>query len=147
MPPIEHLPLREFGLTNIPAIPIKFSFLEPASTFGRLLKRKAESAPAKLALSNKYTIGGKTGTGFDFLFNSNFIEEVREAIEAVGFELLNDARRLRAFRSLYDPKVPEILGDRSVRRLGNEMKQLPLDNAEQFSISWTNLNNVYANRY
>ena len=145
MPPIEHLPLREFGLTNIPAIPIKFSFLEPASTFGRLLKRKAESAPAKLALSNKYTIGGKTGTGFDFLFNSNFIEEVREAIEAVGFELLNDARRLRAFRSLYDPKVPEILGDRSVRRLGNEMKQLPLDNAEQFSISWTNLNNVYVN--
>lgn len=61
-----HLPLRWFGLKDIPAVPIKFSGL--LDTILKLSQRAKDVAPARNGLSNLYTIGGQTATGEQFLY-------------------------------------------------------------------------------
>ena len=67
---IDRLPLRDFGLENIPAVPYLFNFSEPLLTLFHLARRSLEVEPAKNGLSNTFTIHGQTATAHDFLYGS-----------------------------------------------------------------------------
>lgn len=93
-----HLPLNWFGLNDIPAVPIKFSGL--LDTALRLSRRSNEVMPARLGLTNLYTIDGQTATGEQFLYGPTAATQ----------------------------KLPG----------------LSLERPEQFAMSWTNFQDVFA---
>ena len=138
---IGKLPLQDFGLRNIPAVPYLLTLSEPLLTLFRLALRALEVEPAKNALSNTYTIGGKTGSGYDFLFGAPASEDLAratvelETILAKGFDgvkatvLRKDVAAVSARPAAGDPA----------------WTSLSLGKPEDFSISWTNYENVYQN--
>ena|SRR5438874_2712155 len=82
---IDRLPLRDFGLENIPAVPYLFNFSEPLLTLFHLARRSLEVEPAKNGLSNTFTIHGQTATAHDFLYGSSSSDElVRATVRLEG---------------------------------------------------------------
>ncbi|MFZ0593954.1 MAG: lipoxygenase family protein [Bryobacteraceae bacterium] len=138
---IPQLPLRDFGLQNIPAVPYLLTFSEPLLTLFRLARRALEVQPAKDGLSNRYTIGAQTGTAYEFLFGSSAAQDLARAtndleeILVKGFEGVRDAA-LR--RSVSASRV-------SSATQGPLWTGLSLEKPEDFSISWTNFENIYQN--
>jgi hypothetical protein len=138
---IHQLPLRDFGLQNIPAVPYLLTLSEPLLTLFRLARRALEVQPAKDGLSNSYTIGGRTGKAYDFLFGSSATEDLARAtsdpeqILARGFDGVRDAalrRHTSAPGSSTTLQAPA-------------WTALSLEEPEDFSISWTNFENIYQN--
>jgi hypothetical protein len=137
---IDKLPLRDFGLQNVPAVPYLLTLSEPLLTLFRLAHRALEVEPAKNALSNTYTIGGETGTGYEFLFGSSASEDLArataelEGILARGFDGVKEAVLRKNVSAV-------------VRAMASSSgwTSLSLDKPEDFSISWTNYENVYQN--
>ncbi len=130
--------LQLAGLENLPALPIDIS--ETIGTIPRLLKRLIEEEPAKQGLSNNYTIAGQTKTGHEFLFgerrNSRLrdaLEELQKKIHANPTKVINDL-----YRDLLDRNAPTrlVLDD-------GDQTRLPLETPEQWTISWTNFQNMY----
>src|SRR5256885_15860430 len=76
---IQQLPLRDFGLQNIPAVPYLLTLSEPLLTLFRLARRSLDVEPAKNGLSNTYTIAGQTARGYEFLFGRPSSEELARA--------------------------------------------------------------------
>jgi hypothetical protein len=138
---IDRLPLRDFGLENIPAVPYLFNFSEPLLTLFHLARRSLEVEPAKNGLSNTFTIHGQTATAHDFLYGSSSSDELvratvrLEGILAKGLEGFKDA----IFRT--DPPAGPTRSDDTASALTS----LSLDKPEDFSISWTNFQRVYEN--
>jgi len=82
---ISQLPLRDFGLQNIPAVPYLLTLSEPLLTLFRLAGRSLEVEPAKNALSNTYTIAGQTASAYDFLYGRSSSDDLaRMTIELEG---------------------------------------------------------------
>ena len=135
---IEPLPLRDFGLKNIPAVPLLLTFSEPLLTLFHLARRSLEVEPAKNSLSNTYTIGGQTASGCDFLFGRSSAEELARATRELE-RIVNmgpDGIRGAIFRGHAATPNGTTSGDTALTALS-------LDKPEDFSISWTNYENVY----
>ncbi|HEY3455521.1 MAG TPA: hypothetical protein VGK64_13025 [Bryobacteraceae bacterium] len=135
---IEPLPLRDFGLKNIPAVPLLLTFSEPLLTLFHLARRSLETEPAKDGLSNRYTIGGQTASGHDFLFGRSSAEELARAtreLEGILGKGLDGIRQAIFQRNAASENV--------LARDGAALTALSLDKPEDFSISWTNYENVY----
>ncbi len=132
------LPLREFGLKNIPAVPLLITFSEPLLTLFRLAHRALETEPAKNGLSNTYTIGGQTAAGHDFLFGRSSAEELARATTELERILSKGPEGIREtiFRGHAATPNGATSGDTALTALS-------LDKPEDFSISWTNYENVY----
>jgi hypothetical protein len=137
---IGKLPLRDFGLVNIPAVPYVLTLSEPLLTLVRLATRSLQIQPAKDALSNVYTIGDQSAPANQFLFNSSASGDLQretaelENILSQGSDGLIQAI-LRQTHSFGD--VPD--ADNA------PLTTLSLDKPDQFSISWTNFENIYEN--
>ncbi len=136
---IPQLPLRDFGLQNIPAVPYLLTLSEPLLTLFRLARRALEVQPAKDGLSNSYTIDGQTGTAYEFLFGSSAAEDLARAtsdleqILARGFDGVRDAVLRR-----------NVSASRLSRAAQSPMwTALSLERPQDFSISWTNFENIY----
>jgi hypothetical protein len=138
---IPHLPLQKFGLNNIPAVPYVLTLTEPLATVLRLALRAYETRSAKDGLSVTYTIGNRTATAFEFLYGSppsHPLLGVDTEIERVmkdGPEKLLE--RIKAAR----PKVSACTAGQS------PIPSLPLEQPEQFAISWTTFADVYQDAY
>lgn len=131
-PPI----LQLAGLGNVPALPIDIA--ETLGTVPRLLRRLIEEAPAFNGLSNLYTIGGQTKTGFEFLFGDSDADELREGLLQMERDLTdNPARVINEFyRSLFsDEPAAELPPD--------PLTLLPLEAPDQWTISWTNFREIF----
>ena len=80
---VHHLPLWLLGLKDIPAVPIQLEAM--ADTLLKLGIRTEQTMQAKQGLTNTYTIGGVTATGYEFVFGRTpgFQEQVEAAREDV----------------------------------------------------------------
>src|SRR6266436_1395881 len=137
---IKHLPLQDFGLKNIPAVPYKLDFFEPLGTVLRLGLRTLASIPAKHGLSATFTVNGQTATGFEFLFGQDApSNQLTDAVDAVRDALLHDPEGL--IQSLYDARVAGVPGPKLPADPGH-LTALSLDAPQQFSMSWTTFDNV-----
>lgn len=73
---LDHLPLNGWGhhFEDIPAVP--FSVEQALEIFTKLAGREEQVKQAKSGLSNTYTIGGRTATGYQFMYQkSNDVQE------------------------------------------------------------------------
>ena len=82
---LDHLPLNRWGhhFEDIPAVP--FSVEQALQSLLKLAGREEQVKQAKSALSNTYTIGDRTATGYQFMY---------EESEDMGMHT-SDARRDR----------------------------------------------------
>jgi lipoxygenase len=134
---INSLPLRHFGLTNMPAVPYLLTFSEPLLTLFHLARRSVEVQPAKDGLSNVYKIGGQAATAYEFLYGTSASQELARAGQRLkkilerGFDGIQDA----IFR---EDKFPN--GARSNK---TPLTALSLDEPGDFSLSWTNFQSVF----
>ena len=71
------LPLREFGLTNIPAVPVDIAGM--VDTLFKLGVRVKQREQALQGLSKTFTIGGSTARAYDFLFGGEAADARRRA--------------------------------------------------------------------
>ncbi len=134
---IPQLPLREHGLTNVPAIPLDtVSILDTLIKLGGKVKQREQ---ALQGLSKTMTIGGTTAPAYAFLFGREAPDTKAEA----------SLERLRAFlkrnplgllSSLVDTlKAQE---QRVVRTPGDDLTTRSLDDPRQFSMGWTRFPDV-----
>jgi hypothetical protein len=137
---IGKLPVRDFGLLNIPAVPYVLTISEPLLTLFRLAARSLQIEPAKDGLSNVYTIAGQSAPANQFLFNSSASDDLRretaelENILSQGLDAFIQAilRKSASFGNV--PSTDSV-----------PLTALSLDKPEDFSISWTNFESVYQN--
>lgn len=136
---VHHLPLRLFGLEDIPAVPIQLE--EMADTLVKLGIRSRQTRQAKQGLTNTYTLGGVTATGYEFVFG-----------RAAGIDDLADAAReqLRQSLLLEPARVLTSLFDRAFHdrpalaaTAADPLTSLPLDHPEQYAMGWTVFPPVY----
>ncbi|MEK6237625.1 MAG: hypothetical protein N2C14_23200, partial [Planctomycetales bacterium] len=137
---IPQLLLRLAGLGNLPAVPLDVAQI--LDTLPRLLARLVEQQPAKDGLSNKYTLAGETHTGQEFLFGEGLDDRLRDAIEEMN--IATGANPARIFNGFYKDVLDKSGSPNSSHDDAN-LTALPLESPDQFSISWTNFENVYKN--
>ena len=139
------LPLRLFGLKNLPAVPV--DVVGTAETLVRLDLRAKEIEQALQGLTQEYTIGGRTARAYSFLFGGRAAdEEARQArgrlrsalagdpaavAAALGREILSREGRLA------DPAVRSDAGD-------DDLTGLFLDDPTQWTLAWTSFPDVYS---
>lgn len=130
--------LRSAGLANIPALPINIP--ETIETIPRLLLRLQEQMPAKEGLSNSYTIGGRTRTGFEFLFGERGTAELSNVLAELRRGLQKDSARVIGglFQDVVNQDAPT-----SAAPDESGLTALPLVLPEQWTISWTNFQQIY----
>jgi hypothetical protein len=138
---IDKLPLSDFGLHNLPAVPYLLTLSEPLLTLFRLARRSFEVEPARNGLSNVYSIAGQTATAYQFLYDSSSTEELARAtadLERILAKGVNGFKEaiLRRNVTVNTSKLPT---DTTV------LTSITLDQPQDFSISWTNFQNIYQN--
>jgi hypothetical protein len=134
---IDHLPLRLIGLDSVPAVPIELDGL--LDTVLKLARRSEEIEPARQGLSNSYTIGGRTAPAIDFLFGDQSDQARREA--------LTDLAQLCSHRPAnVAAALVGLLAGRAdgLRAPDPSPTALSLEAPDQWSISWTNYQDVHA---
>lgn len=125
---------------NIPGVPI-ISVTEVADTVWKLFLRTVQILPAKNALSNSYTIGGRTATGYAFLYGGT--DPVAGALDDLKGSLERQPATgiLELMREAVAPKDRVAAPARSV----DQVAPLSLESPGQFAITWTNFEGVYQN--
>lgn len=135
---IDHLPLRLIGLDHIPAVPIELDGL--IDTALKLVDRAKQTGPARLGLSNTYSIDGQTAEAITFLFGDQSDQARREAL--TNLAQLCEQRPAKVAAALVGVLAA---GDQRFRAPdASSPTALSLDAADQWSISWTNERDVYA---
>jgi hypothetical protein len=135
---ISRLPLQEFGFNSIPAVPYILNLTEPIGTILRLGLRSLQVQPAKKALSNTYTIGGRTATGYDFLYGSTTSNPLSSAFSELERVIAAGVPALIKRMTASSASLPAAV-------TASQSSSLPLEKPEQFAISWTNYWDVYKN--
>ncbi len=153
-----HLPLWLAGLEHIPAIPVQPLRMIP--TLARLVIRLEQKSQATKGLNNSYTIGGRTAYAYDFLFGSSDQNlesgatrdpdsgrvqdeaslEARNVLKQLvtNFEKTSIDKNVSQFlSSLHEPLEPAVSPEI------DSLTQLPLDDPEQWSMSWTTWPPIY----
>jgi hypothetical protein len=132
---IPQLPLRD-AFPSLPAIPVDVA--GAIETLERLEIRAEQAMQAKQGLTEKFTINGVTRRAYAFLFGGGTNAAQREARRALAESLRRNPERAPAeLRRRLDRRGDDaILGETTTEALS-------LERPRQFSISWTNLDNVY----
>jgi hypothetical protein len=123
---INSLPLRDFGLTNIPAVPYLLTFSEPLLTLFHLARRSIEVQPAKDGLSNVYRIGGQTATAYEFLYGASTSQDLARAGQRL------EAILTRGFEGIQNPIFRESAMPDADHASTSPLTSLSLDEAEDF---------------
>jgi hypothetical protein len=136
---VHHIPLRLLGLADIPAVPIQLEAM--ADTLLKLGIRAEQTKQAKQGLTNTYTIGGVTATGYEFAFGRSpgFQEEVDAAREHIRQVLV--AAPAAILTSLFDKALQDTVA--TTAPAADPITALSLDQPEQWSLSWTTFPDVY----
>ncbi|HEV7671180.1 MAG TPA: lipoxygenase family protein [Thermoanaerobaculia bacterium] len=160
------LPLRLLGLKHIPAIPVTLDGL--LGSLVRLGIRAEEVKQAAHGLNNVYTIGGTTLPAFPLLFGTSSSGDappvqadggVAAQVAPTGDRVDRAAQARQELATLLADRPGELLrvmlekiGDEIDAKLEEEQAksqagggptELPLEEPQQFSISWTTFPDVY----
>ncbi len=151
------LPVISFH--NIPAVPVDVD--DALKTLLKLGEREIETKQAKQGLTTLYTIDGAETTGYNFLFGKNLTAEDADArsdleralshgdnlklLASMSEQIFGDKKQSGFFRrfvdGLFGPSL-NLAGDERDNE-GDPLTKLPLEEPEQFSISWTVMPDVY----
>ncbi len=109
----------------------------------KLLDRRRQIKTAKKELTNEYTIGEVTATGYEFMFGSGIVQalaldDADRALEELVETVDGPWRLSRRFGQEFSR--PEDDRDDAASR---PLTELFLDDPKQFSMSWTNHRNVF----
>jgi len=135
---IHHLPLSWRGLHNIPAVPVELEGL--LDTACKLYERSKETEPAKQGLTNKYTINATKASGLEFLYGERPKSKLQDALTPLIDDL--DTNTTTVLSSLYDSLSDDDVDDNVAKSL-SPLESLSLDSADQWTISWTNHDDIY----
>ena len=138
---LPHLPLRDLGFKNIPAVPVDLAGM--ADTLFKLDIRARQSEQAFQGLSKTFTVGGSTARAHAFLFGGEAADAkpgaARERLR--GFLRGNPLKILAGLvgklKEQDQEPVENAVGG------GNDLTTLSLDDPRQWSMSWTTLPEVY----
>jgi len=138
---IPQLPLREHGLTNVPAIPLDFVGMK--DTLLKLAVKVKQREQAVQGLSRTITIGGSTAPAYAFLFGHEAPEtKAAAALERVRSFLNRNPLGLPS--SLVDTlKAQEEALDRAPATGGDDLTTRSLDDPKQWSMGWTTFPDAY----
>jgi len=133
---LPQLPVRELGYENVPAFPIDTAGM--LDTLFKLGIRFKQREQALEGLSTMYTIGGKTARARDFLLG----QVALEAKEAAQLKNLRELLKRNTLEIV--PTIVESIASQteSMAAPRGELTTLPLDDARQWSISWTTFPDV-----
>jgi len=127
--------LGGLGLRSIPAIPVDIPGM--IGSFVRLADRLRQNVPAKLGLSNEYTINGRTTTAYEWLYGEPLAEE-KSAMRQEG-ALRRLEEQLAGGENPFAPLSSKEPGAESA----SGPAQIHLDDPRQFSMGWTNFDGTY----
>jgi hypothetical protein len=138
---IPQLPLREHGLTNVPAIPLDIVGMK--DTLLKLAVKVKQREQALQGLSRTITIGGSTAPAYAFLFGHEAPEtKAAEALERVRSFL--NRNPLGLLSSLVDKlKAQEEELARAAAPGRDDLTTRSLDDPKQWSMGWTTFPNAY----
>jgi hypothetical protein len=123
-------------------VPIQLE--EMADTLLKLGLRAEQTKQAKQGLTNSYTIGGVTATGYEFVFGRTpgFAEQVEAAREQVRQVLMSQPAAV--LTSLFDKALRDTISPTAAASASADpITALPLEKPEQWSLSWTTFPEVY----
>ena len=138
---IPQLPLRQHGLTHVPAVPLDFvGMLDTLLKLGGKVKQREQ---ALQGLSKTITIGGTTAPAYAFLFGGE-AADTNEAAALEGIRAFLNRNPLGILSSLVDKlKAQE---DKLVREAptgGDNLTGRSLDDPKQWSMGWTTFPDAY----
>jgi hypothetical protein len=112
-----------------------------ADTLLKLGLREEQTKQARQGLTNTYTIGNITATGYEFVFGRSpgFVEEAAAAREHVRQVLL--VQPALVLTSLFERALRDV--EETVGAAADPLTNLALDQPEQWSMSWTTFPEVY----
>jgi len=137
---IHHLPLREKGLTAMPAVP--FILSQTVETIVKLGLRGEEFKMAKAGLSTEYTIQGETQSAYTFMYDDAPLNDGEEDRKALLHRLDKIKEKDFLNQSVLDHHLTKGAFS-SPKKAGKTFTDLFLDNPKHFSLSWTTYYNVY----
>ena len=138
---LPHLPLRDFGLKNIPAVPVDLAGM--VDTLLKLDIRAKQTEQAMQGLSKTFTVDGLTARGHAFLYGGE-AADARPAAEREHLRHFLSGHPLTILRRLID-KLKE-QDQKPVKEgavVSNDLTTLSIDDPRQWSMSWTTLPEVY----
>ena len=134
------LDLKSKGLTEMPAVPV--IKLETLETIVKLGLRNEEMKMAKSGLSNKYVFNGQEQTAYRLMYDNKTMskeKEERELLTKVVKSLSHESMLKLDNINKHEQKLPA----RNASNAGTTFTNLFLEDASQFSMSWTNYYNIY----
>lgn len=134
--------LLGLGLRNIPAVP--FDLTDILDSGPKLLNRRRAIKQAKKKLTNAYTINGRTATGHEFMFGPAILglmdpDDVDKALQALVDALRGSPWQMTK-KFFWELRQRE---DDLARIIGVGGTELHLDDPKQFSMAWTNHQDVF----
>ena len=135
---IPQILVRLAGLGSLPALPVDID--EIIESLPKLLKRLIEEQPAKDGLSNTYTIAGETQTGQEFLFGEGLGDRLCDALKQILQALrANPTKVVNGFYKEFLDRD----GSSNLTHDNANLTGLALETPEQWTISWTNFQDVF----
>ena len=137
---VQHLPLRLFGLKDVPAIPIILD--EIPSTLLKLNAREHEMEQAINGLSHEYTIGDFKENGRTFLFGRTHLKTDINARDQLSATIKKSSLEKISNRVFLEKRFSQTdSGFKDPQR--DPVTALNLEDAKQFEMSWTTFDGVH----
>jgi hypothetical protein len=137
---VPHLPLWLLGLNDIPAVPVQLP--EMADTLVRLGVRAAEIKQATQGLTVPFTIANQAAIAYEFLFGRGVSIEDEAANARNAIKQVVTTEPFRVVPELFDKALRG--GDTELFKGPDDpLTALSLEQAEQWSLSWTTFPPVY----
>ncbi len=144
---VHHLPIREKGLTAMPAVP--FILSETIATIVKLGLRTEECKMAKAGLNRPYTL--KDGNGvvhtqnaYTFMYDNAPIDTGKEEREALLDRLQRSSEKEFLSKTLLNSHLKRAEPLKHLEK-SETFTQFFLDTPEDFTMSWTNYYDIYKN--
>ncbi|WP_299207466.1 lipoxygenase family protein [uncultured Dokdonia sp.] len=145
---VHHLPIREKGFTEMPAVP--FIISETIDTVVKLGLRTQECKMAKAGLNREYTLYDAkrehtyTQNAYTFMYDTAPIDNSKEEREDLLERLKRSTEKEFLNKTLLNTHLKR--AEFAKHQDKNEtFTSLFLDTPEDFTISWTNYYNIYKN--
>ncbi len=141
---VHHLPIRDMGFTEMPAVP--FIISETLETIVKLGLRTQEGKMAKNGLSNTFKIQGKTQNAYTFLYDDTPVDTGKKDREDLLKRLENvtekDFLNINILQTHLEKGSFSPHKNKPMKN-GETYTDLFLDDPKDFSISWTNYFGIY----
>ncbi|WP_299684615.1 lipoxygenase family protein [uncultured Dokdonia sp.] len=139
---VHHLPIRERGLTAMPAVP--FILSETIEAIIKLGLRGEELKMAKAGLSNEYTIQGVTQSAYTFMYDTQEIDIAKDDREELLERLHRSDEKEFLNNTLLDTHLEKASFPKHAAK-EQTFTSFFLEKPEDFTMSWTNYYNIYRN--